>query len=93
MNNDIYEMLEGFFFEYTPEELLNYLYPMVLVNHFTLLALKDLVINKLSLYTGEPLDKLEKEFKDISNDYEKEVIARYVSKFGKVVDSEGENGD
>jgi hypothetical protein len=82
--NDILELLDGFDFEADPGEAVLDLFIRVIACQATLASLKELTLNNLSSYTSKPQEELENEFQDIFSEIKNELLARFVSKYGKI---------
>ena len=81
---EIIEFLDGFDFEADPGEAVLDLFIRIIACQATIASLKEITINNLSVYINKSRDLLEDEFLNVYEDNKNDLLANFISKYGKI---------
>lgn len=87
-NEEINCVFDGFKFDFANPKVLRYLFINSIIHHSTILALKELLTEKLCEITGKSLDEIQNLFLEIHDKYQKDTIADILTSFGIVDDTQ-----
>ena len=85
--SELSEMLGGFDYEYTMQDMIDYLASQAMANQTTVHALREFTLTKLSEILNITYEDLQKDFNQYYSTYQRNAVADFLGKFGTISDS------